>query len=309
MTFSPRVQAIIEASLVTLIWSFSWVLIKFGLEDMPPLTFAGLRYLLAFLCLLVICWRSPSLRTEFHALGRKNLSRLALLGVFMYTLAQGSQFVALMYLPAVTMSLLLNFIPLGVLILGVYWLKEYPSRIQYIGMGVFFVGVLLYFSPLAQLDLPLFGVLIGLFCVLTNSAGSILTREINQDSSIRPILVTTVSMGIGSIALLIAGVLTEPFPTFTPKSALIVVWLAVVHTAFTFTLWNRALRTLQAVEASVINNMMLVYIAVLAWLFLGETLDTKSIVALGIALCGILIVQVMPHGIRLKGRFKASKEG
>jgi len=34
----------LQALFVTFLWSSSWVLIKFGLEEIPPLTFAGLRY-------------------------------------------------------------------------------------------------------------------------------------------------------------------------------------------------------------------------------------------------------------------------
>ena len=38
----------LQALLVTFLWSTSWVLIKIGFADIPPLTFAGLRYTLAF---------------------------------------------------------------------------------------------------------------------------------------------------------------------------------------------------------------------------------------------------------------------
>ena len=43
----PRLQAVI----VTFLWSTSWVLIKLGLEEIPAINFAGLRYTLAFLIL------------------------------------------------------------------------------------------------------------------------------------------------------------------------------------------------------------------------------------------------------------------
>ena len=48
---SPHVTAVFQALFVTFLWSTSWVLIKIGLVDIAPLTFAGLRYGLAFLCL------------------------------------------------------------------------------------------------------------------------------------------------------------------------------------------------------------------------------------------------------------------
>ncbi|MCB9443696.1 MAG: DMT family transporter [Ardenticatenaceae bacterium] len=49
---SPHAQAVWQALLVTFLWSTSWVLIKLGLQDIPPVTFAGLRYFLAFLALI-----------------------------------------------------------------------------------------------------------------------------------------------------------------------------------------------------------------------------------------------------------------
>lgn len=48
--FSPHTRAVLQALLVTFLWSTSWVLIKIGLADIPALTFAGLRYVLAFWC-------------------------------------------------------------------------------------------------------------------------------------------------------------------------------------------------------------------------------------------------------------------
>jgi len=53
----PRSFAVLQALLVTFLWSTSWVLIKVGLEDLPPLTFAGLRYGLAALVLLPLAVR------------------------------------------------------------------------------------------------------------------------------------------------------------------------------------------------------------------------------------------------------------
>jgi len=65
-----------------------------------------------------------------------------------------------------------------------------------------------------------------------------------------------------------------------------------VNTAFAFTLWNRGLRTLTAMEANVINSMMLVFIPMLAWLFLGETITLKSLLALVLATGGIFVVSL-----------------
>jgi len=53
---SAHARATAEALFVTFLWSTSWVLIKWGLPSIPPLTFAGLRYVMAFLCLAPALW-------------------------------------------------------------------------------------------------------------------------------------------------------------------------------------------------------------------------------------------------------------
>lgn len=77
-------------------------------------------------------------------------------------------------------------------------------------------------------------------------------------------------MSVGAPILLIAGLVTEGCPDLTARVVAIIVWLAVVNTALAFTLGNRSLGQLAAVESSAINNTMLIQIAVLAWIFLGE---------------------------------------
>jgi len=92
--------------------------------------------------------------------------------------------------------------------------------------------------------------------------------------------------------MLIIGIGMNGVPTLNLTNWLTILWLAVVNTAFAFTLWNRVLRTIPAAEAGVINNTMLIQIAVLAWIFLGEALSPVEIMGIGLAAGGILLVQV-----------------
>jgi drug/metabolite transporter (DMT)-like permease len=104
-----------------------------------------------------------------------------------------------------------------------------------------------------------------------NVAGALLGRSINREAHLSPVIITAVSMTIGSGLLLAAGIAIEGWPHLSVRLVLIVAWLSVVNTAIAFTLWNRSMRDLAAVESAAINNTMLVQIAVLAWLFLGES--------------------------------------
>jgi drug/metabolite transporter (DMT)-like permease len=122
-------------------------------------------------------------------------------------------------------------------------------------------------------------------------------RDLNRDAQDRlggAVGLTTLSMTAGGIALLAVGVVLEGWPALDLRGWLIVAWLAVLNTAFAFTLYNHALRTVTAVESSVIVNLLLVMVAGLAWVFLGEGLDVRQIAGLALVTTGTIAVQVAP---------------
>ena len=294
-----RVQALLLAIFVTIIWSFSWVLIKLGLQDnISPLTFAGLRYSLASLLLLAFTLRSKTQRTRLFQISTRNIAWLLLLGFFYYTATQGLLFLSLSYLPAATYSLLLNFTPVFVMIGGILFLREYPNQLQYLGLAIFLAGVIIYFFPTTQaLDI---GLIIGLGSMLANATSSLLGRALNSRADLNALQVTVISMSFGSVLLLIIGLLYEGWVPISLQGWAIILWLAVIHTALAFTLWNMTLKVISATESSIINNTMLVQTAILAWIFLGESLSARQVLALAIATIGILVFQLRKTRITSK---------
>jgi drug/metabolite transporter (DMT)-like permease len=267
------------------------VFIKIGLEDIPALTFAGLRYTLAFLILLPFLVLRKRGRSTAR-LSRTSVGKLVLLGLLLYGVTQGAQFLALAYLPAVTVNLLWSFSPIGVAVLGFRILDERPSAFQWIGILLAVLGAAIYFFPAgfpANVQAGFAAAVVG---VLANAGAAVIGREINRTRDHSPLLITVVSMGIGSIALLITGIAVQGLPHIDLKGWAIIVWLAGVNTAFAFTLWNFTLRSLSATESSVINGMMLVFIPVLAVLFLDEHIDSKELAGLVAAGLGTLLVQL-----------------
>jgi drug/metabolite transporter (DMT)-like permease len=290
-TDSTYRTAVLQAFLVTFLWSTSWVLIKFGLTDIPAVTFAGLRYGLAFLVLLPFSLRGSNI-ASLRSLSRQDWSSLLLLGLLFYAITQGAQFLGLAYLPAVTVNLLLNFTTILVALMGIGLLAERPGLIQWGGMVLALGGAFVYFYPFSLEGARLVGGAIVLVGVLANALSAVLGRSINRLGNLSPLLVTLVSMGFGSALLLAGGLAFQGLPVLSPSNWLIIIWLAVVNTAFAFTLWNQTLRSLPAVESSIINSSMLIQIPILAWIFLGETLGIKEISGLILAGVGVLIVQV-----------------
>ena len=289
----------LQALFVTFLWSTSWVLIKLGLEDIPAISFAGLRYTLAFLLLAPTVLASATRREELRRLKLSDWLRLSLLGVVFYSLAQGAQFLALVFLPAVTLSLILSFSPAAVALLGAVFLRERLTGRQWVGLGFFLLGAAIYFLPVG-VSFRFAGLAVAAVCLLANSCASLLGRAVNRRGDIHPLLVTVVSMGVGSLFLLLGGLIVEGVPQLDLCGWGIVLWLAIVNTALAFTIWNHTLRNLTAIESTLINNTMLIQIAILAWLFLGEPISAREGVGLLLAVCGVVLVQLTGTHHRLQ---------
>ncbi len=246
---SRRISAILQAVFVTFLWSTSWVLIKIGLRgNLPPITFAGLRYALASLCLAPFVFLNPAHRATLRKISGKNWLLLSLLGVVFYALAQGAQYVSLAYLPAVMVNLLLNLTPIVVGALALFASNERPTNLQWFGILLAAIGTGIYFLPVVLKTLAFIGLAMAFLGLLANSIATLQGRQANRDLSLPPLLVTFISMGIGSVLLLGTGLIVQGLGQPTPLDWGIIAWLAVVNTAFAFTLWNNTQRTLTAVE-------------------------------------------------------------
>ena len=209
-------------------------------------------------------------------------------------MTQGGQFVTLNHLDAVIFSLLLNFSSVLVAFFGIIALREVPSALQWGGIVIFVAGVLVYFFPATRTGNQGFGLGLAGFTVCANAAAAVLGRSLNRERTIPSPVVTAISMGVGAISLLGIGLAVQGLPPISPAGWAIVVWLAGVNTVLAFALWNRSLQELSAVESSIINNTMLVRIAVLTWLFMGERLDLQDVAGLILATVGILMTQLKP---------------
>jgi len=172
-------------------------------------------------------------------------------------------------------------------------IKAYaPSVTQWGGIVLSAIGAVVYFLPLNVPSGQLLGLTVALVGVLANSGSSLLGRQVNQQSGLPPTIITTVSMGIGGLLLLAVGAIAQGFGQLDLMQWLIIGWLAIANTAVAFTLWNKTLRTLTAVESSIINSTMLPQIAILAWLFLDEPLNPRQIVGIVLVAIGTLVVQL-----------------
>jgi len=140
--------------------------------------------------------------------------------------------------------------------------------------------------------MSVFGLSMVLLSLISNSVGTVLGRSVNRGGKLNALVVTGISMFFGAILLLGSGFVLHGMPKLGLKSWLVVFYIASVNTAFAFWLWNHSMRTLSAMESSVINNTMLIQISVLSWIVLDEKINIWEGIGLFIALIGVVLVSV-----------------
>ena len=286
-------RAVALAVFVTVLWSSSWVLIRIGLgPGLRPIGFASLRYLIAAAVLALLCLATARSRRSLTMMTPRQWAELFVLGLTFYALAQGAQFVAIASQPAASSSLVLSLTPMIVGLIATLSLGEPPGLRLWLGAGIIALGAALY--TVGELGFTFVGLIAAIVGLGANVAGAIMGRAINRRHDVAPLTVTAVSMGVGAVTLFLAAILTEGTPTPDAGQWVIVLWLAVVNTALAFTLWNRSLRVINATQSSMINNSMLVQIAVLAWLFLGERLSLIEWLGVALVTAGVLLASIPP---------------
>ena len=291
--YLSHLRAVGIALLVTVLWSSSWILIRWGLdgEGLEPITFAALRYGLA--AVVVAGWMllREQPKASFSGIGRPTMIRILLLGIVMYALTQGAQFVAIDNQPAATTSLILSMTPLLVASFAVVSLGEIATSRQLLGAVLVIAGAWLYFS--GDLGATTVGMIAAGVSLGANVGASLLGRHVNREGHVSPVVVTALGMSLGAALLVVVGIALEGFPTVSLRAWLIIGWLAVVNTAVAFTLWNLSLKRLSAVESAGIKNTMMIQIAALAWVFLDEPLGVAELLGIVLVSIGIFFTQAI----------------
>lgn len=140
---------------------------------------------------------------------------------------------------------------------------------------------------------------LGAIPVLVTGVGYAITtiyiRRLMRNGLVSALDLTVVSMAAGAAAMALIAGAVEGAPALTLTTGLALLWLAVVNTAFTFTLWADTWKVLAPFETSTLNNTMLVQIALLSWWLLNEPLARLKLPAIILVSLGTLMVQVGPH--------------
>ncbi len=278
--------AIAEALLINLIWASSFIIVKMALADFGPLTIGGLRYFIGALILLPFMLREKS-----TPLSGKLWGWLLLLGISQYTIANVAIFWSLKYLPATTVSFLMGTITIATLVVGIFLLKEIPSKMQTLGILITLSGGALYFIQGLQagemLGLILFGVgLIG-FTIF-----GILGRKLAKAGTVSTLRLTTIPLALGGVITLLIAIPLEGIPSAPPASWGLILFLAVVNTAIAYLLYNHALQIMTAFQMNIALSLTPVWTAIFGFFLLDERLEALQMLGIAVMIVGVMLVQM-----------------
>ena len=278
--------AFLALVLLSIIWGYNWVVMKVALKDCGPFTFGAFRTFLGALTLFIVLFvRGGSVLP-------KAFPGVILLGLLQTTGFIGFMMWALEVGGAGKTAILVYTMPFWTLVLARVFLKERFYGLQWIAAILAFSGLVFVFNPWdfhRSLLSEVFAVLSGM-----SWAASVVVAKRLQQKEIDLLTLTAWQMLIGSIPLIVAGII---------ESGLRIHWTgyfigALLYNIFpcnalAFLLWLFIVRNLSAGVAGMGSLITPLFGVFCAWVILGET--PGYIEGLGMLLisAALLILSVM----------------
>jgi len=282
-------KAILQVLITAILWGTTFVVVRIGVDEIGPLSLAGIRFFTSSLLLLPFLMMKRISTEEI----KSNILPLALMGILSYAIGNGSLNYALQFLPATLVSFLMSFITPIILIFSIIWLKEFPTPVQVAGLVFVFFGVILYFYP-QQIPFRAKGFGILMLGLLGFALQTTLGRFLARAKNIHTITLTTIPLIIGGGILLIVSFFVEGFPVISQKTVLILGWLIFFNTIIGQLLYSSAIADITAIQVNLILNLSPFFTAIFAWFLLGEQLGITQVAAMSAVFMGTYLVQRKP---------------
>ena len=255
--------------LVMAIWGGGLVVAKIGMQDMTPMVYVTMRFVVATILL------APLLRFPMrHVLGLLGLS-LTMGGLHFVVMFAGVK-----NIDAASASIILLIeVPLAALLAAIFY-RDYLGWRRSIGMVVALVGVAVVIGQ-PRFEGNYTSVLLILAGAVLWSCGSVQLKTMAARFGPLELIAW---MNLFSLPqLLFATWLTEPDVLQQLQRASIQSWVAVVYQASLGTfaayfLWNRAMRKYDVNQTMPFTLTVPIYGVLFGWLVLGETITLSMLI-------------------------------
>lgn len=284
--------------ILCVIWGSTWLFIKLGLENLPPITFAGIRFVIACAILfLLIRVRGISLPNN-----RRDWGLLALTGVLSFSLNYGLVFWGEQYISSGLAALLQATLPaFGLVIAHIHLPSERMTWSKIFGVVIGFAGVAVVFSN--QLAIAGGKALAGCVALVLSAFFAAYSNVLVKahGRKLEPAILAAGQMFFGLIPLLLIGIPLEGNPFhfhWTPMALVAMLYLAVVGSVIAFLLYYWLIQNMNVTNTMLIAMVTPVVAVVLGMVVLGEDLSWRTVAGGIMIMVGVRFVTRISLSVR-----------
>jgi drug/metabolite transporter (DMT)-like permease len=272
------------------VWSSTWLAIKFGLRDLPPISFVAIRFLIAIAVLVAVSVG----RTRLLPLRGTDYAMLAFTGLLMFGVNYTLLFWGELHVSSGLAAVLQASIPIFGMVFAHWMLPDEPLRLQKMSGAVIALGGV---AVICARLLDFNGLLAfwGGLGIVFGAAGAAFSNVLLKARAIRlaPAMLAAWQMIFGTVPLLLLGFVVDGNPArfhWTPMSIFCLLYLAVIGSALTFLLLYWLLPRMSVTNLQTISLITPPGAVMLGWLLGNETFPAWSLLGAAFVLAGVWMI-------------------
>ncbi|WP_410490916.1 DMT family transporter [Bacillus tropicus] len=277
-------------SLAASIWGGMYVVSKYVLDYIPPLTLVWLRFIIAFVVLYMILKIAEKKQKKTVTIRKKDWLLFAWIGFIGYFISITCQFIGTKLSDAHTGSLVTSATPAFMVIFAAIILKEKLTARRLLSTIIATIGVIIVIGWDIEIGSYFIGTIILVAAAITWALLSIYVKIASARFS---------SLVITTYAIFFSLFFITPFMVWEFQSSPIehmnlyvllgVLYLGIVSTAGAFFLWNKGLELMDASIGSLFFFFQPIVGSLLGWLLLNETLSSNFFIGGILIICSVFI--------------------
>jgi drug/metabolite transporter (DMT)-like permease len=285
-----RTDLLVLCVMVT--WAASFSIVKYGLREMGPLSYATVRFATATVLLLVWVWIAEGR----PVIARKDWWRVAVVGLTTIGAYQALFTVGLQYTTATNSSLMLASIPAWTAVLAVAARLEGISFLQIVGILMSFTGVGLAIRGggggfvLSWESVQ--GDVMTLVAAALYAWGMVVAKPLlAKYSSLR--LMSWATLCGTLFLLLVSGpqLAAEDWAGVSLGTWLGLAFITVLGSVLAFVIWFKSVGEIGASRTAIYNNLIPPMAILIAWVTLGENLTLLQALGAAVVIFGVTLTR------------------
>lgn len=277
-------------SLAASIWGGMYVVSKYVLDFIPPLTLVWLRFIIAFVVLYGILKLAEKKQKKKVTIRKKDWLLFAWIGFIGYFISITCQFIGTKLSDAHTGSLVTSATPAFMVIFAALILKEKLTAHRLLSTIIATIGVIIVIGWDIEIGSYFIGTILLVGAAITWALLSIYVKIASIQFSSLVITTYAIFFSLFFITPFMIGELqTSSIGTVNTYVILGVLYLGIVSTAGAFFLWNKGLDLMDASIGSLFFFFQPIVGSLLGWLLLNETLNSNFFIGGILIICSVFI--------------------